>query len=316
MFTLRTHAIICAALFAALIGTAILGNVLEAAGVAPLTGASRYVALVFFFGLFIAFGLSAIPVMVMLVLRVQVNAGNQDMSAVATAVRRQNVIIWALWGLIVAGLCVAIPAMIMDGGFGDGPQQAVDRALQGPHLGTLSARPDMSVDDMVRQSTLKLDLKDARSVIASGGVFDFVIPGTAIRIPDARYYYITIYSDDHTRVRALSIGTSPRKMALAELGAADAQLRALLVKDGWLAGHEVYRDRQDQALHGGATEGPEGRHWRKDGMILDVERKRMDDEKPGEDKASAGEWIQFIELWPVKGYPWIERFVFQPARMQ
>ncbi|MEO8751231.1 MAG: hypothetical protein ABI624_00985 [Casimicrobiaceae bacterium] len=316
MFTLRTHAIICAALFAALIGTAIVGNVLEAGGVAPLAGAARYIAIVFFFGLFIAFGLSAIPVMVMLVLRVQVNAGNRNVPAIAAVIRRQSLIIWSLWGLIVAGLCIALPAMIMDGAFGDGPQQTVDRAMQGPHLGTLSVRPDMSLDEVGRQSTLKLDLKSARPVIAGGGVFDYVIPGTAIRLPNARYYYLTTYSDDHSRIRAVNIGTSPAKMTLAELASADAQVRALLVKDGWLAGHEVYRDRQDQALHDGATEGPEGRMWRKDGMILDIERKRMDDEKAGEDKASAGAWIQFIDLLPAKDYPWIERFVFQPARVK
>ena len=40
----------------------------------------------------------------------------------------------------------------------------------------------------------------------------------------------------------------------------------------------------------------------------------MDDEKPGEDRATAGEWIQYIDLWPVKEYPYIERFVFQPPR--
>lgn len=117
LLTLRTHAIICGALFAALIGIAILGNVLEGAGMAPLSGASRYVALILFFGLFIAFGLSAIPVMVMLVLRAQVKAGNQDVPAIAAVIRRQNVIIWTLWGLIIAGLCVAIPAMIVGGAF-------------------------------------------------------------------------------------------------------------------------------------------------------------------------------------------------------
>lgn len=90
---------------------------LESAGVAPIEGASRYAAIGLFFGLFIAFGLSAIPVMVMLVLRAQVTAGNQDVPAIAAVIRRQNVIIWALWALIVAGLCVAIPAMIMGGVF-------------------------------------------------------------------------------------------------------------------------------------------------------------------------------------------------------
>jgi hypothetical protein len=117
MFSLRTHLIICGGLLAALVGIAIVGNALESAGVAPLSGASRYVALTLFFGLFIAFGLSVIPVMVMLVLRAQVAAGNQDMPAIAAVIRRQNAIIWVLWALIAAGLCIAIPAMIASGAF-------------------------------------------------------------------------------------------------------------------------------------------------------------------------------------------------------
>jgi len=53
----------------------------------------------------------------MLVVRAQVKAGNQDVPAIAAVTRRQNVIIWSLWALIVAGLCVAIPAMTMSGAF-------------------------------------------------------------------------------------------------------------------------------------------------------------------------------------------------------
>ncbi len=68
-----------------------------------------------------------------------------------------------------------------------------------------------------------------------------------------------------------------------------------------------------QRLHGGATRGPEGRSWLKDGMVLDVEEKRMDDAQPGEDPATAGEWIQYIEIWPQKDYAGIDRLVFEPA---
>ena len=210
MFTLRTHIAICGALFAALIGVAILGNVLQYAGVAPLSGAGRYVAVGLYFALFVAFGLSAIPVMVKLVLGAQLRAGNQDVGAVAAAMRHQNTIIWSLWGLIVAGIAVAVPAAITGGIFGDVPRRALDRAFAGPDLGVLAARPDMSLDDLVEQSTLKLDLRYARSAIAGGkdGVFDFTIPGTTLTFPHARYYNMTTYSDDPTRVEAVTNGRS------------------------------------------------------------------------------------------------------------
>jgi hypothetical protein len=318
MLSLRAHAIICACLFAALIGLAILGNVLQAAGMKPLEGRASIVALSLFFALFVAAGMSAIPVMVRAVLGVQERLGNQNAPVIGAMIRHQAAIVWVLWGVIFAGTLVAIPAMIANGFFGAGSQQSIQQAInalaEGPNLGQLSARPDMSVPDMVKQSTMKLDTRYARSAIAGGGVFDYAIPGTGMVFPHARYYFITTYNKDPARIRWLTVGTSPHKVSRAELDLQDAALRARLIKDGWLAGHEVYRDEEDQALHGGATEGPEGRSWLKDGMVLDIEGKRMDEEKPGDDPKISGEWIQFIEVWPEKELPGLDRLVFRPAR--
>ena len=127
IFSLRTHIIICASLFAALIGLAILGNILQWLGwISPPTGNGRYIALALYFALFLAFGLSAIPVIVKLVLAFQVQIGNEDVAAVAAAIHRQNVIIYALWGLIRAGTVIAVPAAIMGGMFSDEPAQTVE----------------------------------------------------------------------------------------------------------------------------------------------------------------------------------------------
>ena len=38
----------------------------------------------------------------------------------------------------------------------------------------------------------------------------------------------------------------------------------------------------------------------------------MDDPSPGEDAATAGEWIQYIELWQRADYANIDRYVFGP----
>jgi hypothetical protein len=318
MLSLRAHAIICACLFAALIGLAILGNVLQAAGMKPLEGRASIVALSLFFALFVAAGMSAIPVMVKAVLGVQERLGHQNAPVIGAMIRHQAAIVWVLWSVIFAGTVVAIPAIIANGFFGAGSQQSIQQAInaivEGPNLGQLSARPDMNVADMVKQSTIKLDTRYARSAIAGGGVFDYAIPGTGMVFPHARYYFIITYHNDPGRIRWLTVGTSPHKVSRAELDLQDAALRARLIKDGWLAGHEVYRDEQDQALHGGATEGPEGRSWLKDGMVIDIEGKRMDEEKPGDDPKTSGEWIQFIEVWPEKESPGIDRFVFREAR--
>jgi hypothetical protein len=115
MFSLRTHAIVCGVLFALLIGIPILGNAFQAAGAAPPPRAFQLPFMIGYMVLFLAFGLSAIPVMVMAVLRGQAKIG--DGRPFEGLVRHQNKIIWAMWILILAGTAVALPAMIQSGFF-------------------------------------------------------------------------------------------------------------------------------------------------------------------------------------------------------
>jgi hypothetical protein len=308
--TFRTNAIICGSLFAVLIGTAILGNMLQSAGVGPLSGKASYVAMFGFFGLFLAFGFSAVPVMVKTVIAAQPRDGPMARGLA----RYQNAIIYAMWGLMAAGCAIAIPAAVIGGMFGDGPRQMVQRALEGSSMGTLSAAPGMSLDEMTKNSTLPLNLKYARTAIAGKGVFEFIVPNSSIRFPRARTYFITTRDNDPTKINVVNISTSPEKGSKASVDAADAALRHELTRDGWLAGHEVYRTAESQRLHGGAKTGLEGRQYLKDGIVFSINRNRMDEEKPNEDAETAGEWIQYIELWPADSYPGFGRLLFAPAQ--
>lgn len=112
MLGLRAHGWISGALFAALIGIPIAGNVAQASGVPAPSGAWRLPFQIFYMSLFLAFALSAVPVIVMTVLRVQAGSG---------LVRYQAAIIWAMWVLMLLGAAVALPAMIRDGFFTASP---------------------------------------------------------------------------------------------------------------------------------------------------------------------------------------------------
>jgi len=112
MLSLRAHAWICAALFAALILVPIAGNIAQASGMAPPPRSVQLPFMIGYLFLFVAAGLSAIPVMVMTVLRAQ--AGKEQ---AAFLIRRQNAIIWTIWILILLGIAIALPAMIADGFF-------------------------------------------------------------------------------------------------------------------------------------------------------------------------------------------------------
>lgn len=116
MLSLRAHAHICAGLFAALILVPVTGNLVLAMGTAPPSRAWQMPFMIAYLTLFLAFGLSAIPVIVKTVLRAQ-----EGKAAAAPLIRNQNRIIWAMWLLILAGTAVALPAMIQDGFFSPQP---------------------------------------------------------------------------------------------------------------------------------------------------------------------------------------------------
>jgi len=122
MLSFRTHALICAGLLLALIAVAAGGDVLAASGVIQDPAKIRLPGLIAVFGLFIAFGFSAIPVMVMSVLGAHKRIGQGDAQPIKGLIAAQNIIIWSLWALMAAGLLTALPAMVTLGVFSpEGP---------------------------------------------------------------------------------------------------------------------------------------------------------------------------------------------------
>jgi hypothetical protein len=315
MFSLRTHAIISGALFAALILLAVLGNLMNSGR--PLKDPALLMgARILFFGLFLALGFSLVPLMLKIFLAAQVKIGNAELGLIKTLAAHQTTVVWVVWGIFIAGLAIAIPAAINDNFFGPDAAKSFRALFRGGSQGILAARPGMTPQEIAQQSTLTLNqLKNPSGPgvpIADGAVFDFQIPGSAIAFKGCRYYFMSFFNQDPTRIEAISIGTSPDKMSRAALDAADADLRAQLKADGWLTGHEVYRTEEDRQLHGGATQGPEGQVWLKGDTVLNIMRRRMDDPVPGEDAMTAGEWIQYVDLWARQTYSGIERYEFAP----
>jgi hypothetical protein len=308
MFSLKAHAIITGGLFAAIIAMAMIGGVLHDQGYLPDSSATQLAARIIFFGLFLAFAYSTIPLGLKLFLAGQTVVGNADVGIIRAVAAHQTGVVIGAWLFISLGLAIAIPAALRDGFFGYTPGPPVLGASQG----TLVAQPGMTVDEMKRQSSLKIK-GSADSVFADGGVFDFTVGDTGLIIAGCRYYFITTSSKDRDHIDMMSIGTSIRKVPRPELEAANAGLRARLAGGGWLAGHEVYRTEQDRTLHGGAARGRAGAVWLKGDTVLHILTRRMDDAKLG-DPPDAGEWIQFVDLAQRARWSGIERYVFESAR--
>jgi hypothetical protein len=306
MLRLRTHAWICFSFLLALLALGWGGALLvDGLGLAAPSPPWNWLLLALLFALVLGFAFSAVPVMVLLVTGVQARIGSP--AAVLATPRWQNAIVYLLWALMAAGTAIAVPAAFLLGAF-DEFGAGLD---PGASRGTLVARPGMSIDEVKRASSLPIDAKDDSPAIGEGVVFDFRIAGTGIVLPRCRYYFASTDSHERTRIEGMSIGASLHKDTRAAVDRADAALRRTLAADGWRAGHEVYRTEEDRALHGGAERGPEGDLWLKDGMVLNIERKRMDEAKDGE-VADAGEFIQVVSLWAQADYPFIERFEFAP----
>jgi hypothetical protein len=329
MYSLRKAVMISGGLFALILVMGWGGTALQASGVLKHPERLQAPMKIIFFTIFIAFAFSLIPTMVKLFLAGQTSIGNADKRLIMLVDRHQVALIWTIWGLWIAGLAVALPTIIRVGFFSDsggagsaGASRDDELARQiaaTPVQGLLVAAPGMTIDEMIRGSTLKIKREatsagPGESVYASGAIFNFRVAGTGIEFPRCRYYFVNTYTDDTAHIEAINIGTASARMTRAQLDAANAALRSRLKADGWLTGHEVYRDALDRQLHGGRTRGVEGKLWLKNDITLDIEERRLDDPRPGEDTATAGEWIQYIDLRTRKDYPWIDRYEFAPAK--
>ena len=339
MFSTRTHAKISGALFALMLVLGWGGNALQASGVIKHPESLETPMKIIFFTIFIAFAFSMIPTMVKLFLAGQASIGNADKGPIRLLERHQLAVIYGIWGIWILGFAIALPTMIRSGFFTDlgggnaassgtadatstsnanSDAEIAKQIASMPVQGNLVAAPGMMVADMVRGSSLKINQMvgqlpmSAGATYSGGAIFNFRIAGTGIEFPRCRYYYVTTDSHDPNRIESINVGTASAKMTRAQLEAANAALRVRLEGDNWQTGHEVYRDAEDQQLHSGATRGPEGKLWLKGDTVVDIEARRLDDPQPGEDSATAGEWIQFVELSTRADYLNIDRYVFAP----
>lgn len=112
MLSLRAHVIILIALFGAFLFVAIGGNVLQAEGVFRDVGAWRIPVAIVVFGLLAASAFAAVPVIVMSVMGFQRKIGNETVPVIETLMKARKAVIYTIWGLMLCGLVVGIPAAI------------------------------------------------------------------------------------------------------------------------------------------------------------------------------------------------------------
>jgi hypothetical protein len=257
--------------------------------------------------LFLVFTYCLAPLMVHLFVSLQRGAGNADAAPIRWASANEKRITFGFWGLWTLGLAIAVPAMLWDYGV---------RMPVGKSQGVLLANIGMTLDEVRKRSSLPLGagnyykLTGTRQLIGDR-VFDFELSDSKLRFARCRYYWIETAAHDPEHVGSINIGISTESMSLAALEQADAALRARVEADGWHAGQYYYRTDEQRQWHGGANSSGRGWYWLKGNTILHLEHKRTDEEQPGEDRSSAGKWIQYIELSP-RSEPIFKEIEFDP----
>ncbi|HEY4471609.1 MAG TPA: hypothetical protein VGN21_10595 [Stellaceae bacterium] len=117
MLSLRSHALITGIIFAALLAIGWGGNLLDGLGLLPHDRTIQIAVLAIMLALCIGLAFSAIPLMVLIVLGFQVRIGNAGIPPIRALIAHQRMIVLVLWGLMAAGLLVAVPAAILGGAF-------------------------------------------------------------------------------------------------------------------------------------------------------------------------------------------------------
>ena len=117
MLSLRAHALIAGGFFAGLLLIGWGGNLLDAFGLFPHDPSLQVAVLIVLLVLCAGLAFSAVPLMVLLVLGFQVRIGNDRRPVIRTLIAHQRAIVFVMWGLMAAGLLLAVPAAILDGAF-------------------------------------------------------------------------------------------------------------------------------------------------------------------------------------------------------
>ncbi len=254
------------------------------------------------FGIFLAMGFAAIPLMLRLFVYGQRRIGNESVPMVRFLADHQTGVVLAVWAVFALGLAIALPAMITDEFFGRPAKLWLEARRRGSSRGVLTANVGMTLEDVRRRSTLPLpeprgEALTGSSRLAAEVVFDLDIAGTGTGFPECRYYFIVTRAHGDRHVESMNVGVSPQAMTRAEHDEEERRTRERLRADGWRPGRFVHRTPEQQALHGGKTSEADETYWLKGEALLHLEPKRVDDEQRSEDPRTAGRWMLAVSLF-------------------
>src|SRR5260370_26905646 len=169
------------------------------------------------FGLFLALGFAAIPLMLRVFLWAQRRIGNEAVPMVRFLADHQTGVVVAVWIVFALGLAIALPAMLADEFFGRPAKLWLETTLRGASRGVLTANVGMTLEDIRRRSTLPMSEPRGESLtgssrLAADAVFALAIADTGTRLPACRYYFTVPPAHRGPPAEAMNVGVSPHAM--------------------------------------------------------------------------------------------------------
>jgi len=291
--------------FAGIFVAAIVAHLLVLAGLPETTVQSALAVVIML--LFCLFGFACIGLMIHLFVMLQGGIGNANQGMVRFLAQNERKVTFGAWIFLGIGALIAMPFALSNMGLQLMP------ALKAK--GVLVADIGMTLDQVQQRSSIKLatpftDPKLGDTYCIGEVVFDYQLGDSGLRFPKSRYYWLVTGRDGDPRLAALNIGITPEKLPRQGLDTFKQQLQQRLKDDGWIPGHFVWKPKKQVENGPGITISGDGRYWKKGVTVLILEEKRMDDEQPGEDRATAGQFILYIDLRPLSTEP---DLVFDPS---
>jgi len=241
---------------------------------------------------FCVFGFACIGLMLHVFVGLQARVGNAGLPMVHFISEHMTAVTLGVWAFLGLGTVIALPFALHD-------LAGLEIPIAKPK-GVLAADIGMTMDDVKARSTFKLKeprtMGDGSLMDVEDVVFDFQIGDSAVRFPQARYYWIeTGKGDPHITV--LNVGISPKKLPKAEFDTFQHSVQERLLNDGWMPGHFLAQSEETVRLWGGKHTTGDGRYWAKGGTLIILEVRRMDEERRDEPPGS-GEFILNLYLRP------------------
>jgi hypothetical protein len=269
-------------------------------------GTASMVAKVLAIVLFLILAFTLFPLLLHLFLVVERGLGNTDVGMVRFLRAHERNVIYTLWGIFIAGLLIALPVMWTDlFGFGKvvPKSQGLIVANTGMPLGETLGRSTFPIPQVTRESLTGSNMSVCQ------GVFDFEVANGGLRFENCRYCCLEMDHHDDPKIVYINTGISSQRRARSEMAAEHAYVISRLRAAGWLPGHYEYSDTEVIKRRGSPREG-DGRYWSKDGVLIIVSEKRMDDPQPNENPNTAGEFIHVIDILPLND-PSYQKLIFE-----